>query len=180
MKLSLSGFKRICCFEAFVPVSYRDGGTDTHPRFSWGFGGLAPGPDATIELRRAFEFVKEHCDPIDKAFRFIFGEALHQHEWDAIISLTYQGGSPPMRAVEKRIHADDPDWANEFANWDKDKITRLPVKGLTWRRQTEMMLAKHADYGDIAQFKAYAGNPKAGPVSVHLTDWPDYLAEIVG
>jgi hypothetical protein len=179
MRLDLLGFKLICCWEAYVSVSYPDGFLDkakTIPRFSWGFGGLAPGDGAHCDLRQAFELVKKHTDDNNVTIGKWFGDGgITQHEWNACHSLFYQDGSLGLQTVGAAWRARDADWVDAFARCDRSKTTGQRLKGLTKRRHAEMLAAKHGDYGDIAQFKCFDGDPKIVPI--RMMDWPDYLTD---
>ena len=108
-----------------------------------GFGdtsGVKPG-DRTDPIRALIR-LGQHAEAFQNDLRECIGDVpMHQHEWDAIVSWTYNVGTSAAckSTLVRKLQAFDYDGAcRELLRWDKFKGQALP--GLTKRRQAEYRL----------------------------------------
>jgi len=104
-----------------------------------GFGtteGVKPGD--TITPPKALVRALQDVQKFEGALRKCVAVPLHQHEYDAYISLSYNIGSTNFcgSTLVRKLNAQDYEGAcNEILRWNRFK--GVPVRGLTLRRQAE-------------------------------------------
>lgn len=88
---------------------------------------------------RALIKLNQHTQTFQRELRGCIGDVpMHQHEWDAIVSWTYNVGSTAAckSTLVKKLQAGDyPGACRELLRWDK--FQGKPLPGLTKRRQDE-------------------------------------------
>lgn len=124
-----------------VHEGYTDVAVQPLPGDKWtnGFGtteGVKPGDRTTPvkALARALQDVQK----FEGALKQCVKVPLHQHEYDAYVSLSYNIGSTAFcsSTLVRKLNAEDYEGAcREILRWDKFK--GKPLKGLTIRRQAE-------------------------------------------
>lgn len=139
LSLSAAALVAIANFEGFRDRAYDDGvGVQT---IGYGTtGGVRPGDRITPE--RALVRLLDDADKIQRDLRACIGDVpLYQHEWDAIVSWSYNvgtGAACKSSLVRKLKAGDYPGACAELLKWDKAGGKRLA--GLTKRRQAEYRL----------------------------------------
>lgn len=97
-----------------------------------------------LPVERALVRLGEDVARFEREMRACLGEVpLHQHEWDAYVSLTYNIGAPAFcrSSLVKRLQQTPPDYAGacaELLKWTRAGGQVLP--GLVKRRQDEFKL----------------------------------------
>lgn len=123
--------------DAYVPVP--------GDRATIGFGdaeGVKPGQ--RTDPVRALIRLGEHVQRFEHRLRECIGDVpLHQHEWDALVSWTYNVGPEAAcgSTLVRKLRQTPPDYrgaCDELLKWDKFRGRSLP--GLTKRRQQEHRL----------------------------------------
>lgn len=161
MKTSRLGLLFIAQREALVTVSYQDG-----QHFSIGFGSNDPalkhGDEITVA--EAFRRLKTDVATRELVVDRLLKIPVRQHEWDALMSLYYQGGSDGLRAVVKLLNESKrQEAADEFLQWDKNAAGEHKP-GLLRRRERERLMFMHGVYGDnLLTLPMWRGNPKTTP-----------------
>ena len=88
---------------------------------------------------RALIKLNQHTQNFQRELRGCIGDVpMHQHEWDAIVSWTYNVGTTAAcksTLVRKLQAGDYPGACRELLRWDK--FQGKPLPGLTKRRQDE-------------------------------------------
>lgn len=146
LALSATGLISIAGYESYVGTAYDDGvGVQTI-----GFGstihetGAAVKRGDTTTPERALRTLGSTADKMQSEMRRCLGDvALHQHEWDAYVSFTYNVGTSAFcsSTLAKKLRSIPPDYAGacaELLRWTKAGGREL--KGLVKRRQGEYKL----------------------------------------
>lgn len=145
LALSASSLVGLALHEGFRDAAYDDGvGVQTI-----GFGttsGVRKGDTITVE--RALITLAEDISDREQQMRSCIGDVpLHQHEWDAYVSLTYNIGVGAFcgSTLVKRLKEDPPDYESacqEILRWNK--AGGHVMQGLVRRRHAEYNLCKGA------------------------------------
>jgi lysozyme len=137
LTLSASALVGIAVHEGYRGDAYTPVAGD---RPTLGFGdaqGVEPG-DKTTPVR-ALVRLNDQAESFQRELRACIGDVpMHQHEWDAIVSWTFNVGSRAAcgSTLVKKLRALDYAGAcNELLRWDRFQGRRLA--GLTKRRQAE-------------------------------------------
>lgn len=136
LALSAAAFVGIAVNEGYSPVAYTPVAGDV-PTIGFGTtAGVQPGDKTTPTqaLVRALSDVSKFEGALKRCVKV----PLHQYEYDAFISLSYNIGSAAFcnSTIVKKLNAGDYKGACEgILAWDKFK--GKPLKGLTVRRQKE-------------------------------------------
>lgn len=157
MQVSRNGLLFVACREALVLTAYQDG-----QHLSIGFGSNDPSlkEGDTISVREAFDRLRRDVDARARLVSGALRVEVEQHQFDALFSLFYQGGSDGYRAVLKLINDSKMDEAaDEFLRWDTNAKGEHKT-GLMRRRVMERRLFLNADYGDLTRIPFWRGNPR--------------------
>src|SRR6476659_2848064 len=102
MSLSRNGLLQLAGFEALVLTAYKDG-----EHHSIGFGSNDPKlkPGDTITAKEAFTRLKADVAKREPIVNKALKVPVTQHQFDALFSLYYQGGSDGLKAVADLINA---------------------------------------------------------------------------
>lgn len=98
-------------------------------------------PGQSTDPVRALIRLNQHVDATQRRMRECIGDVpLHQHEWDAYVSLAYNIGTGAFcrSTLVKKLQQDPPDYegaCEEILRWNKQAGEVLP--GLVKRRQAE-------------------------------------------
>jgi lysozyme len=136
LSLSAAGLVGIAIHEKFMPVAYDDGvGVQT---IGWGTThNVKPGDRITPD--RALILLANDVNQMERQLRSCIGNVpMHQHEWDAIVSWTYNVGSSAAcgSTLVRKLKAGDYEGAcNELPRWVYAKGQKL--RGLEVRREKE-------------------------------------------
>lgn len=139
LSLSAAALVGIALHEGYRGTSYDDGvGIQTI-----GFGttaGVKPGDKITPE--RALVRLLDDANRMQQELRACIGEVpMYQHEWDAVVSWTYNvgtGAACKSTLVKKLKSQDYPGMCRELLRWNQAGGRVLP--GLVKRRQAEYQL----------------------------------------
>lgn len=160
--VSLNGAKFVCCREALVTRAYPDGEfADGTPKYSLAFGSQSPRPkegDKTT-IEEAFPRLRADITSREPDLNRRLKIILPRHIFDALFSLYYQAGSDELREVSDLFNARKFGLAiRKFAEYFHNAKGE-ESDGLARRRCLEITLAMAGDYGDIAQYPFYDGDP---------------------
>jgi lysozyme len=136
LTLSASAFVGLAVHEGYSPVAYTPVPGDVP---TIGFGtteGVKPGDKITPvqAVQRALQDAAKYEGALKSCVRV----PLHQHEYDAFVSLAYNIGPGAFcsSTLVKKLNAEDYSGAClEILKWDRFK--GKPLRGLTLRRQAE-------------------------------------------
>lgn len=154
--------------EAIVTVPYEDGEWREGPRkgekkYSIGCGSQTPEvypddpPLTTPEIiARLRADVAAREVTVNRALKVI----VTQGAFDALVSIYYQRGSEPLKAIAELYNSGEPVWAvAKF--WDyRSGANGVVTKGHTLRRLREMIMAADDNYGDQTFYPFYNGDPR--------------------
>ncbi len=141
MKMSDRGIEFLKHHEGLRLTSYPDPATGGHP-WTCGYGctkGVHPGMVITLEQAEAM--LREALVEYEHAVASSVTVPLAQHEFDALVSLTYNIGIHNMQGstVLHKLNADDKQGAADaFLMWDRAAHKVMP--GLHHRREDERRL----------------------------------------
>lgn len=171
--------------EALVLTAYQDGWHDkarTVPKYSIGVGtsdpSLKPGDTITIEeaLRRFKVGVTERARYISRLLKV----PVTQNQFDALLSLYYQGGNLKLKPVIALINAGDVEEAGRLftrQSMGTDEHGH-PSPGLFKRRAKERLVFDHGYYGDLKEpVKLYRGPPRTTKPEEYVVRDRDFRAE---
>lgn len=137
LTLSASALVGIAVHEAFRPTAYLPTPNDVP---TIGFGtteGVKMGDKITVE--RALVRLLADADKFQRELKACIGDVpMHQHEWDAIVSWSYNvgtGAACRSTLVKKLKARDYPGACAELLRWNKQ--AGIELRGLTIRRQQE-------------------------------------------
>jgi len=157
MRTSRLGVLFIARREGLVLTAYQDG---EHKSIGFGSNDPTLKEGDTITVKEAFQRLKADIEKREKSVEKALKVPLEQHEWDALFSLFYQGGSDGLKAVAGLINDGMKlQAAEEFLNWDTNAAGEHK-EGLMKRRRLERDLFLNANYGDIDPIPYWEGNPR--------------------
>lgn len=161
MRTSRLGVLFIAQREALVLRAYRDG---IHHSIGFGSNDPALKPGDEITVAEAFRRLKTDIATRELVVDRMLKVPVKQHEWDALVSLYYQGGSDGLRAVCKLLNAGKhQEAADEFLKWGTNAKGE-PMAGLLRRREREREMFLRASYGDdLMTLPMWRGNPRTTP-----------------
>lgn len=143
--------------EGVVLVTYMDGPT---PAIGMGHNDKNLPMDKRITLDEALELYRKDNVRFDEAIAKSIKVPALQHEWDAFNSLAHNigGGAFASSSVVRYFNAGDKEEAAKaFLRWHraagKDNV-------LLARREREVKLFLHGDYGDISKVPVWEGDPR--------------------
>lgn len=145
LEISPAGIALIKKWEGWYPKAYKDPvGVWT---IGWGTTGIEARPGRTITKKQGDAFLKEELDEVADQVRAAVKIALTQHQFDALVSFTYNVGignlkrSTLLRLINRGNFIGA---AGQFARWNKarDRATNayITLRGLTNRRRDEALL----------------------------------------
>jgi GH24 family phage-related lysozyme (muramidase) len=157
VKLSRLGLLFIARREGLVLTAYQDG---EHHSVGFGHNDPALKPGDTISVRRAFELLKGDVRKREPNVVKALDRDVKPHEFDALFSLYYQGGSDGLQAVAEHINAGNMlKAADEFLKWDTNAKGEH-LRGLLKRRRAERDIFLNADYGELTPIPFWRGDPR--------------------
>ncbi|MEM6490277.1 MAG: lysozyme, partial [Pseudomonadota bacterium] len=142
-KISDKGLSLIKHFEGCRLEPYRD------PVGNWtiGYGHIGPTAEAgkKIAKRTADKLLRADVTESEGAVGRLIEVDLEQHEFDALVSFTFNVGQGNLHrsTLRRRLNAGDREAAaNELLRWNKGRIGGVPttLPGLTRRRRAERTL----------------------------------------
>ena len=149
LALSAAGFVGITSYEGFRGAAYEDSAAVT----TVGFGttrGVQPGDTITVE--RALVRTLEDAGEVERAIKNCVAVPLHQHEFDAYVSLAYNIGASAFcgSTLVRKLNAQDYAGAcAEISRWNKEhrrgadgSFEKRVSRGLTNRRAAERALCE--------------------------------------
>jgi GH24 family phage-related lysozyme (muramidase) len=143
-----------------VLVAYSDG-----HHFSIGFGHNDPALTAasTITAEDAWALFAKDLIPREDAVNAMLKIPVEQHQFDACVSLYYQGGNK-LRVVADLINAGNiPEAMAMQLSFNRDYTHSEFHLGLAKRRLAEVTMFMTADYGDLSKMKLFAADPRTTP-----------------
>lgn len=148
MRTSLEGIRFIGRWEGFSPTVYKD--VAGFPTIGYGHL-LKPGDNLPPVLteRDAVDLLRKDVEIAEEAVNDHVTVVLDPHEFDALVSFTYNlGGAALRRSTLLRLlnSGNKRDAAGEFEKWVNAGGKR--VQGLANRREAERLLFTEGDYGD--------------------------------
>lgn len=137
LTLSASAFVGIAVHEAYRPTAYLPTPNDV-PTIGFGTtAGVQMGDKITVE--RALVRLLADADKFQRELKACIGDVpMYQHEWDSIVSWSYNvgtGAACRSTLVKKLKAGDYPGACAELLRWDKQ--AGMTLRGLTIRRQAE-------------------------------------------
>ena len=147
MKTSDTGIALICAFEGLELAAYPDPGSGGEP-WTIGYGhtrGVKPGDTCTQE--QATEWLREDLRFAEAAVDHLVKVALDQHQFDALVSFTFNVGQGAFgqSTMLRLLNAGDvAGAAKQFGRWNMAGSRVLP--GLTRRRAAEAKLFTTGQY----------------------------------
>lgn len=153
--ISYDGLCVIAREEACVTVAYPDG-----PHFAIGFG--HNGPDVKKEdkvtVEQAWELLKKDVKLRVDYLNRLLKVPLSQTEFDALVILCYNKWAGAGDVVD-RLNQGNRD--NAIAYWLslRYRLDGTYSAGLERRRQREVALFEHGDYGDLSGMKVFNSTP---------------------
>jgi lysozyme len=142
LSLSASALVGIAVHEGYRPAAYTPVPGDV-PTIGFGTtGGVRPGDKITVE--RALVRLLADASRFEQAVKRCAPVPMHQHEFSAYVSLTYNIGEGAFcnSTLARKLNAGDYEGAcREILRWDKFK--GKPLAGLTKRRQEEHSQCMH-------------------------------------
>lgn len=165
--VDLAGLIDLVQHEAIVLVPYEDGEYKTGPRkgqkkYSIAMGSQTPevrADDPPITIPQAFERLRvdvdARCVDVNRRLKV----SITQHQFNAIHSLYYQGGSEALNYVADLYNAGKP-MAAILAHAKYRYNKGEPSEGLAARRADEIAVARRGAYGDQTIIRVYDADPK--------------------
>jgi GH24 family phage-related lysozyme (muramidase) len=169
--VSLRGILFHGCREGAVLVPYSDG-----DYLSIGFGHNGPGVKADLKLsslREAWDLLVLDIRKREPMLNKLLGDiGVLQHEYDALMSLMYQGGRDNLEAVLHWLAKGDRRGAlHEWLDQDTNAKNKH-LEGLEKRRVREMCIFEAEEYGDLSWVPLWVSgdphDPKNPPVKYYL------------
>jgi lysozyme len=157
MQTSRKGALFIAQREALVLEAYQDG-RHLSIGFGWNSQHLRPGDKTTVQ--ESFKRLREDIALREPAVNKALKVDVAQHQFDALMSLYYQGGSDGLDAVVAHVNRED--WqeaAREFLEWDTN-AAGARMEGLLKRRGLEVGMFLAAEYGDLRHVKLWRKDPR--------------------
>lgn len=149
----------LCTEEACVLVPYPDG-----PHLSVGFGhndARLKLTDPPITVKRAIEMLREDLKSreadINRMLRFDAG-ARGQRVFDALLDAYYNKGNQVRPVIELFNRGQETDAIEHLRTINKNAAGEYKA-GLARRREREIGIWLHGDYGDISTMKLWRGDP---------------------
>ncbi|MDQ0314867.1 glycoside hydrolase family protein [Amorphus orientalis] len=152
MKTSDRGVAFIAAHEGVVLKAYPDPATGGEP-WTIGVGHTSRAgppsvrPGMTITRGEAFEILEADLAVFERAVSSAVTVPLRQHEFDALVSFTFNLGAGNLRksTLLRKLNAGDKAGAaGEFHKWNR--AAGRVMRGLTRRRAEEAALFRHGDY----------------------------------
>ena len=145
MRTSPAGVELIKDFEGLVLEAYPDPGTGGDP-WTIGYGHTGPEvkPGLIINIEQAGSLLKEDLKKFEEAVEKLITVELNQHEFDALVSFTYNCGWFALEdsTLRRRLNAGEtkcPVFKEELPKWVNGG--NGPMPGLVRRRDAEVELA---------------------------------------
>lgn len=163
MKASREIVRVLCTEEACVLVPYPDG-----PHMSVGFGhndpNLTPN-DPPITVQQAIDLLIADLAPREAAVSKMFAVPVLQQEFDAIFDAYYNKGSQ-VRPVVNFINEGRKGEAIDLLRTINRNASGQYMAGLARRREREINIFLHGDYGDLSKMKLWRGDPHKSPPEI--------------
>lgn len=161
MKTSREGIQFIAGREALVLVAYEDGEhPDGKPRYSIGFGDNSAKAGDKIAPEEAWKNLVANVRLREKVVNGTLTKPVTQHQFDAVMSAYYQGGTRNLLPLAAAVNAGQ-------ANQIPDILPALDTNrkgehkpGLRLRREAEAKIARDGDYGALSPIPMWKGNPR--------------------
>lgn len=167
MTPSRDALKFILQREALVLESYQDGWKDkarTIPKYSIGVGTSDPDlkPGDKIEVHEALARFKDGVGERAKYISKLLKVPIKQNQFDALLSLYYQGGNLKLRPVIKLINDGKMNQAARKFSDPKMATDEHGAysEGLVKRRFKERLIFEFGSYGPLSEAKLYRGHPR--------------------
>ena len=132
--------------ETFQEVAYRDGVLPNgQPRYSWGYGTLAPGPGTTINKAEAEKELSTHLAGNLETVDSVIHADLAPHQAAALASFQYNTGALEGSGLAAEVNADnDAGIERELGKWvhwtPRPGAAKEVAPGLVNRRRNEWNL----------------------------------------
>jgi len=169
VKTSRNGILFIAGREALVLVAYEDGeNPDGTPRYSDGFGNNDAKKGDRTTPKEAWKRLVENVRKREKIINAMLIEPVSQHQYDAIISAYYQGGTRNLLPLASAVNAGQADQIPDILPMLDTNRKGEHKPGLKIRREAEARIAKDGDYGQLVPIKMWKGDPrKSKPMEYH-------------
>jgi len=164
MRTSRDGILSIAGREALVLVAYQDGKFDDGtPRYSIGFGDNSAKAGDKITPAEAWKRLVHNIRERERIVNQHLKQPVTQHQYDAIMSAYYQGGTRNLLPLVALVNAGQADQIPEALPHLDTNLAGEHLKGLRMRREMEAKIAKDGDYGNLFPIPMWQGNPRKTP-----------------
>lgn len=148
--------------EALVTVPYLDGqNRNGTPRYSQGFGeGGVPADNPPWTEEHAFERFKARLGQTEAELNKALRVEVSQQEYDALLAALDNRGMTQMKPVLDLVNTDKKPRAWALLRSLCVSSGGDYIEGLAKRRDSEIKIALHADYGAPNTYKLYVADPR--------------------
>ncbi len=162
MKASRDLLLFIAVWEVLVTVAYEDGTfKDTgKPRWSKGFGDNSAREGETITPLQACKDLVANVRAREKVVQKVLKQPVTQHQYDAIMSAYYQGGTRNLLPLAAAVNAGQADQIPDILPLLDTNREGEHKPGLKLRREAEARIARDGDYGPLSPLTMHKGNPR--------------------
>jgi GH24 family phage-related lysozyme (muramidase) len=161
VKTSREGIQFIAGREALVLVAYEDGEfEDGSPRYSIGFGDNGARKGDKIDPKTAWKHLAANVRVRENIVNKYLKKPVTQHEYDAIMSAFYQGGTRNLLPLVAAVNAGQADQIPDILPSLDTNRKGEHKPGLRLRREAEAKIAKDGDYGVLSPIPMWRGDPR--------------------